>query len=91
MVLTCPSMATVRGLRRVLGGFVDDLLHVGGDRAEIAALRGAVDLDHRLDVVLRIDRRHVSTRLMSAMAPSVCDGAPGAVIGRFCSAFSESI
>ena len=33
----------------------------------------------------------LATRLMSAMAPSVCDGAPAAVIGRFFSAFSESI
>ena len=31
-------------------------------------------------------------RLMSAIAPSVCGGAdPAAVIGRFCSALSESI
>ena len=57
----------MRGLRRVLGGFVEDLLHVGGDGAEIAALRGAVNLDHRLDVVLRIDRRRRVARLMSAM------------------------
>ena len=32
-----------------------------------------------------------AARLMSAIAPSVCAGAPGAVIGRFFSALSESI
>ena len=44
--------------RQVLGFGVDDLLHVCSDCAEIAPLRGAVDLHQRHDVVLRIDRRH---------------------------------
>src|SRR6202035_288468 len=45
----------VSGLRRLARGFVDDLLHVGGNSAKIAVLRGAVNLDHRLDVVVGIN------------------------------------
>ena len=43
-------------LRYVFCGGIDDFLNVGRDRAEIAALRGAVDLHHRHDIVLRINR-----------------------------------
>ena len=39
--------------RHVLGGLGDQLLDVRGHRAEIAALRGCVDLHHRLNVILR--------------------------------------
>ena len=56
MVLTWPSSTTCDAFRQLLRGVVDDFLDVGGDRAEIAALRGAVDLHHRRDVVLRIHR-----------------------------------
>ena len=53
MVCTWPRSATELPLGRSLARLVDDLADVGGDRAEIAALRRRVDLDHRLDVVLR--------------------------------------
>ena len=48
----------VGGLRRLVRGVIDDLLHVGRDAAEIAPLRGGVNLNHRLDVVVGVDRRH---------------------------------
>ena len=44
MVCTWPSSTTERALRQLLGAVVDDLLDVGGHRAEIAALRRRIDL-----------------------------------------------
>ena len=58
MVLTWPSMSTWAVFGASLGGFVQNLLHVGRDGAEIASLRGAVNLDERLNVVLRIHSRN---------------------------------
>ena len=60
--LDLPEHGHLRGLWRVLRGLVQNLLHVGGHGAEIAALSGAVDLDHGLDVVVRIDRGHRHAR-----------------------------
>ena len=70
---------------------IHDLLDVGGDSTEIAALHGAGDLDDGLDVVFRIHcGGGIDARAMSATAPSVCNAAPGAVIGKFFNEFSES-
>ena len=41
--------------RCVFGGLVQDPVDVSGDRAEIASLHGRVDVDDRLDVVVRYD------------------------------------
>ena len=42
-------------MRHVFVRFLQDAVDVAGDRAEIAPLGGAVDIDHRLDVVMRDD------------------------------------
>ena len=42
-------------MRHVLVRLLQDSVDVAGDRAEIAPLDGAIDIDHRLDVVVRDD------------------------------------
>ena len=82
----------LRAARQAPGHLVDDLLHVGRDRAEVAVLRRGVDLDHRPGCCTARRPRCARARLMSAIAPSVCVAArPAPMIGRFFSAFSESI
>jgi hypothetical protein len=49
------AQSDVRAARHVLAGLLQDALDVGRDRAEIAVLHGAVDVDDRLDVVMRDD------------------------------------
>ena len=92
MVCTWPSSTTDEPFGTSFAVSAITASDVGGDRAEVAALRRRVDLHHRLDVVVRDHGAATSTRLMSAMPPRIggC-GLPVAVIGRFCSALSESI
>ena len=56
MVCTWPSSTTDEPFGTSLAVSAIDGPDVGGDRAEIAALRRGVDLHHRLDVVLRDHR-----------------------------------
>ena len=61
MVSTWPRMVTKlpRGSRFAVG--VDDARDVAADRAEIAVLHRAVDIDHAADVVV-VDDRHLAAR-----------------------------
>ena len=79
-------------LRHLLRGVRDRGPDVGGDRAEIAALRRRVDLHHRLDIVLRDHRARGRPRDVGDAAEDRRRArVPAAVIGSVSSALSESI
>ena len=55
MVVTWPRSIDRRAARQVVRGVGEHLVDVGGDGAEVAALRRRIDVDHRAHVVMRDD------------------------------------
>ena len=57
MVCGLPAHDDARAVRNVLRGLVENSLDVGGNGAEVALIVGGVDVDDRLNRVVRNDRR----------------------------------
>ena len=90
MVRICPRTMTCEPRGSNLLARVDDLINLSRDPAQIAALHRAVNVDHRLNVVVRNERPCTCRCMIDATSAQNLAGAAGSapvtgIFSRSCS------